>query len=150
RRCWRGCCCRSAACSEAGALPGVTRWHSRGMCGRYASFTSAQDLADAFDVEQITDAAARVAAGYNIATTAPVRVVVQARDQVRAMHVARWGLVPHWAKDVSIGARMINARSESVADKPAFAKSLATRRCVVVADGYYEWHTAPDPGGGKK
>ncbi|MGC0249656.1 SOS response-associated peptidase [Pseudactinotalea sp. Z1748] len=155
------------------------------MCGRYASFRSAQDLADTFDVEQISDAAARVAAGYNIAPTDPVRVVLERRDggesssrgaassardgaesssrdgaepatrngtepATRAMHVARWGLIPHWAKDPTMGARMINARSESVAEKPAFSKSLAQRRCLVVADGYYEWHTAPDPAGGKK
>ena len=155
------------------------------MCGRYASFRSAQDLADTFDVEQISDAAARVAAWYNIAPTDPVRVVLERRasgessnrgaaesstrdatepsvrdgaepanrdgaEPTRAMHVARWGLIPHWAKDPTMGARMINARSESVAEKPAFSKSLAQRRCLVVADGYYEWHTAPDPAGGKK
>lgn len=118
------------------------------MCGRYASFRSAQDLADAFDVEDITAAAAAVEASYNVAPTDAVRVVVDRAernaepdaDLVRQLHTARWGLVPSWAKDPSIGARMINARSESVADKPAFAPSLAKRRCLVVADGYFEWH----------
>ncbi|HLS26444.1 MAG TPA: SOS response-associated peptidase [Beutenbergiaceae bacterium] len=167
------------------------------MCGRYASFRSAQDLADAFDVEQITDAAAQVAAGYNIAPTDPVRVVLerpaqsnperladntgsadqrgggkpaagphddqrpaaeahddadppdQNRGLVRGMHVARWGLIPHWAKDPGIGARMINARAETVAEKSSFSAPLAKRRCIVLADGYYEWHTEPAAGGGK-
>lgn len=135
-------------------------WHSRRMCGRYASFRSAQDLADAFDVQRITDAAAQVAAGYNIAPTDPVRVVLQRPDKdaresvtsdeaVRAMHVARWGLIPHWAKDPSIGARMINARAETIAEKSSYSMPLQKRRCIVVADGYYEWHTQPAAGGGK-
>lgn len=133
------------------------------MCGRYASFRSAQDLADAFDVEEITTAAAQVAAAYNVAPTDGVRVVVdrapkagaradqqtEASPPVRGMHLARWGLVPAWAKDLSIGARMINARSETVDTKSAFAKPLRAKRCIVLADGYYEWHTAERPGGGK-
>lgn len=133
------------------------------MCGRYASFRSAQDLADAFDVEEITTAAAQVAAAYNVAPTDGVRVLVdrasttgaradlatEAAPPVRGMHLARWGLVPAWAKDVSLGARMINARSETVDTKSAFARPLRTKRCIVLADGYYEWHTAERPGGGK-
>ncbi|HLS15937.1 MAG TPA: SOS response-associated peptidase [Beutenbergiaceae bacterium] len=137
------------------------------MCGRYASFRSAQDLADAFDVEEITAAAAQVAAAYNVAPTDGIRMVVDrppkpsanpaakpdpqtgAPPPVRGMHLARWGLVPAWAKDLSIGARMINARSETVDTKSAFAKPLRTKRCIVLADGYYEWHTAERPGGGK-
>lgn len=129
------------------------------MCGRYASFKESQDLADAFDVEDMTDAAREVMASWNVAPTDGVRVIVDrapkidgdAADQEppavrREMHLARWGLVPPWAKDVSIGARMINARSESLADKPAFKKPAATKRCLVLADGYYEWQKVTLPG----
>lgn len=154
------------------------------MCGRYASFRSAQDLADAFDVQHISAAAAAVAAAYNVAPTDGVRIVVErvpkgagaagvgritgartagagqvAGEQTtgeqsaprphREMHVARWGLVPPWAKDQRVGARMINARSESLATKSSFAKPLATKRCIVLADGYYEWRKDDRPGGGK-
>ncbi|WP_159622790.1 SOS response-associated peptidase [Ruania rhizosphaerae] len=134
------------------------------MCGRYASFREAQALADAFDVEEITERAAQLPASYNVAPTDGARIVVdrvpkpaseapddaQARQPAppprRELHVARWGLVPGWAKDVSVGARMFNARSDSLATKSAFAKSLRGRRCVVVADGYYEWLKEDVPG----
>lgn len=131
------------------------------MCGRYASFRQAQDLADAFDVEEVTASADEVAANYNIAPTDGIRIIVdrahqdvtesvQADDGVRReMHLARWGLVPAWAKDPSIGSRMINARSESLAEKSAFRKPLQTKRCIVVADGYYEWQKREVPGAKK-
>lgn len=114
------------------------------MCGRYASFRQAQELADAFDVEEVTAAARAVPPSYNVAPTQPVRIVL---DRVstpgaplhREMHAARWGLVPAWAKDVKISYKMINARRESLDDRPAFRVSLQRRRCVVPADGYYEW-----------
>lgn len=115
------------------------------MCGRYASFRQAQDLADSFDVVEITEDAAVVPPSFNVAPTQPVRVVLERLADPerpgasREMHAARWGLVPAWAKDPSIGSRMINARSETVAEKPAFAKPLATRRCILPADGYFEW-----------
>jgi putative SOS response-associated peptidase YedK len=115
------------------------------MCGRYASFRQAQDLADSFDVADVSEEAAAVPPSFNVAPTQPVRVVLERLAEPerpvarREMHAARWGLVPAWAKDPSIGSRMINARSETVAEKPAFAKPLATRRCVLPADGYYEW-----------
>ncbi|TDE97459.1 SOS response-associated peptidase [Occultella glacieicola] len=137
------------------------------MCGRYASFREAQDLADAFDVEEVTDAAAQVAANYNVAPTDPVRIVLDRAPKPatadveqgsdggagsavrREMHAARWGLVPAWAKDLSVGARMFNARSESLAEKNAFRKPLEAKRCIVVADGYYEWLKKPIPGSRK-
>ncbi|MPV38276.1 SOS response-associated peptidase [Georgenia subflava] len=135
------------------------------MCGRYASFRQAQDLADIFDVSVVADEAADVPPSWNVAPTDGVRVVLErsvpaAEDAPqpeevgavrRELHVARWGLVPHWAKDLSVGARMINARVESVAKKSAFATPLRTKRCIVPADGYYEWQK-PDPaaGGGTK
>lgn len=114
------------------------------MCGRFASFRDAQDLADELAIAELAEDARLLAPSWNVAPTDPVRIVVErpARNTgeiTRSMRVARWGLVPSWAKDPGIGARMINARSESLSDKPAFVKPLAARRCLVVADGYYEW-----------
>lgn len=116
------------------------------MCGRYASFREAQELADAFDVEEIAEEAAAVHPSFNVAPTDRVRVVLERSDGHlrRQMHSARWGLVPAFADDPSIGVRMINARIETVAEKSAFAKSLRTRRCILPADGYYEWRKEPD------
>lgn len=115
------------------------------MCGRYASFRQAQDLADAFDVVEIAEEAASVHPSFNVAPTDQVRIVLERPDeQTRQMHAARWGLVPPFASDPKIGARMINARVETVAEKNAFAKSLRTRRCILPADGYYEWRRGED------
>jgi putative SOS response-associated peptidase YedK len=114
------------------------------MCGRYASYRQAQDLADAFDVDDVTEAARAVPPSYNVAPTQPVRIVLDraGNEDVparREMHAARWGLVPAWAKDTKVGYKMINARLESLEDRPAFRASLERRRCIVPADGYYEW-----------
>ena len=88
----------------------------------------------------------RLEPDFNVAPTKRVAVVVSAKGQ-RALHVARWGLVPSWAKDPSMGARLANARVETLAEKPAFRSSVAKRRCLVPADGYYEWYQPPaDPG----
>lgn len=142
------------------------------MCGRYASFRESQDLADAFDVEDMTEAARQVLASWNVAPTDGARIVVDRAPRTastegsdssdsadaeteatpavrREMHLARWGLVPSWAKDVAVGSRMFNARAESVADKPAFKRSLTSRRCLVLADGYYEWRKDEVPGQSK-
>lgn len=126
------------------------------MCGRYASFRDAQDLADEFAVAEIADDARLLPPSWNLAPTDPVRIVVEraAKDTGevrRSLRVARWGLVPSWSKSPAGAARMINARAESVLDKPAFAKPLAVRRCLVPADGYYEWRPLGDgtsPAGG--
>ena len=114
------------------------------MCGRFASFRAAQDLADAYDVDEVTEAAGAVTPSYNVAPTQQIRVILDREASPehpirRELHAARWGLVPAWATDVRIGNRLINARRESLADKPAFRSSLARRRCVVPAEGYYEW-----------
>ena len=117
------------------------------MCGRYASFRHSQDLADAFDVAVVSEGAAQVRPSFNVAPTDDVRVVLERSDSpdaARQMHTARWGLVPAFATDPRIGARMINARIETVAEKNAFAKSLRTRRCIIPADGYYEWQKNSD------
>lgn len=125
------------------------------MCGRFASFADAQDLADELAVAELAEDARLLPPSWNVAPTDPVRIVVEraARDSgavTRSMRVARWGLVPSWAKDPGVGARMINARSESLADKPAFAKPFAARRCIVLADGYYEWRKLSLPATGSK
>lgn len=122
------------------------------MCGRYVSKAEIADLVEEFEVEVPTPEP--LPADYNVAPTKSVYVVVDRSidDELkRALAVARWGLVPSWAKDVSIGSRMINARAETVAEKPAFRKAFAKRRCLVPADGFYEWYlpTAPDAPRGK-
>ncbi|MBD8078055.1 SOS response-associated peptidase [Cellulosimicrobium arenosum] len=119
------------------------------MCGRYASFRDAQDLADEFAVAEIADDARLLPPSWNLAPTDPVRIVVEraAKDTGevrRSLRVARWGLVPSWSKSPAGGARMINARAETILDKPAFAKPFGVRRCLVPADGYYEWRPLPD------
>jgi putative SOS response-associated peptidase YedK len=123
------------------------------MCGRYASSRSPDDLAEEFEVvDPRLDAP--LAADYNVAPTKEVYAVldraprpddeadakVGETEPVRQLRVVRWGLVPFWAKDPSIGSRMINARMETVAEKPAFRRAFSSRRCLLPADGYYEWY----------
>ena len=93
------------------------------------------DLTAEFDVEEVLDE--DVPPSWNIAPTDPVRIVVQ--RSARQLRTARWGLVPNWSKDARGGARMINARIETVTEKPAFKAAAARRRCLVPALGYYEW-----------
>ena len=122
------------------------------MCGRYASSRSPDDLAEEFEVvDPRLDKP--LAPDYNVAPTKEVYAVLDRTprpddeegttadaEPVRQLRVLRWGLVPFWAKDPSIGSRMINARMETVADKPAYRKAFAARRCLLPADGYYEWY----------
>ena len=107
------------------------------MCGRYASSRGAHDLVDAFEVEEPPEE--ELVPSYNVAPTDPVPVVL-VREGTRRLRVVRWGLVPSWARDRSIASRLINARVETVADKPAFRRAFAARRCLVPADGYFEWY----------
>ncbi len=125
------------------------------MCGRFASFTQTQDLADELAIAEIAEDARLLPPSWNVAPTDPVRIVVEraakgSTEVSRSMQLARWGLVPSWSKDPSGGARMINARSESLVDKPAFAKPFKARRCLVLADGYYEWRKLSLPASGSK
>lgn len=119
------------------------------MCGRYSASKDPARLAAEFDALDATDGHAPPA-DHNVAPTKDVVAVVQRhpRDEhgtpdpsttVRSLRVMRWGLIPPWAKDRSMGARMINARSESAATSRAFKSSLARRRCLLPADGWYEW-----------
>ncbi|QIK75873.1 SOS response-associated peptidase [Nocardioides piscis] len=116
------------------------------MCGRYASSRRPEDLIDEFEVVE-DRTPVPLAADYNIAPTKQVYAVVErppSKDSPeppeRQLRVLTWGLVPSWAKDPSIGNRMINARMETVAEKPAFKRAFAVRRCLLPADGYYEWY----------
>ena len=119
------------------------------MCGRYAATKDPAKLAAEFDaVDTLGDDAPRP--DHNVAPTKPVVAVVtrHPRDAEgmpepgvteRGLRVMRWGLIPHWAKDKSIGSRMINARADTAPSKPAFKSSLAKRRCLLPADGWFEW-----------
>ncbi|NNF28398.1 MAG: SOS response-associated peptidase [Gemmatimonadetes bacterium] len=115
------------------------------MCGRYALTSDAELIAEVFEADT-EDLSGSLEPRYNIAPTQTAPVVVGARGGRRAGFL-RWGLVPHWAGDPGEGARMINARSETVAEKPAFRDSFHSRRCLVPADGFYEWDARP---GGKQ
>jgi putative SOS response-associated peptidase YedK len=115
------------------------------MCGRYALSQSADDIAEEFGVDRI-DLAERVDPSWNVAPTDSVFGVLtrKRRDEPevveRRLRTLRWGLVPSWAKDRTIGNRLINARLETVHEKPAFKRAFAVRRCLLPADGYFEWY----------
>jgi putative SOS response-associated peptidase YedK len=109
------------------------------MCGRYTVAVDPQLLAERFNVALPEDIAPR----FNVAPTDPVLAVTE-RSTGRELLIARWGLVPHWAKDAKGGARMINARAESLAEKPAYRPLLTKGRCLILADGFYEWRHDPD------
>jgi len=108
------------------------------VCGRYTLIADLGDLAQRFEFD---GADFSYDPGYNIAPTESVLTVKNVEGREAAF--ARWGLIPFWAKDPKIGARMINARAETVAEKPAFRNALKKRRCLVLADGYYEWQKTP-------
>jgi putative SOS response-associated peptidase YedK len=106
------------------------------MCGRFTLTDPDADLAVQFNLPEVPDMEPR----YNIAPTQPVAAVrVAAESQAQELALLHWGLIPFWAKDPKIGARMINARSETAAEKPSFRAAFKRRRCLVVADGFYEW-----------
>ncbi len=104
------------------------------MCGRYSTTTPADSLARLFLTEITTDIRPR----YNVAPTQNAPVIRQC-DDGRRLDLLRWGLVPSWSKNASAAARMINARAETVAEKPSFRAALKSRRCLVTADGFFEW-----------
>jgi putative SOS response-associated peptidase YedK len=104
------------------------------MCGRFAQRSDPKRLAREFKVAEMPDVEAR----YNIAPTQDVLSVRQAENDREAIFL-KWGLIPSWAKDGSMGARFINARSETVEEKPAFREAFKRRRCLIPADGFYEW-----------
>ena len=110
------------------------------MCGRYVQASSPELLAERFGVDEV-----RVEGHephYNVAPRAEVPAVRRREDR-KILSSLRWGLVPSWAKDPKMGDRQINARAESVADKPAYRTAFARRRCLIPADGFYEWRKQP-------
>ena len=115
------------------------------MCGRYAASRNPDDLVEEFELVEKPEQA--LAPSYNVAPTQDVYAVVERAPReepeappARQLRVVRWGLVPSWAKDPKIGNRMINARMETVAEKPAYKRAFAKRRCLLPADGYFEWY----------
>ena len=122
------------------------------MCGRYAAAKDTATLVEEFQVEAVVEPAPEP--NFNVAPTNQVAFVVdrpiEAGEIQRQLRTARWGLVPSWAKDPSIGNRMINARWENAAEKPAFRAAFAKRRCLVPADGYFEWYAPRVPQGAAK
>lgn len=106
------------------------------MCGRFTLVTPAKELAEQFRLIEVPSLSPR----YNIAPTQPVAAVRQLPGNgARKLSLLHWGLIPFWAKEPGIGSRMINARSETAAEKPAFRAAFRRRRCLVLADGFYEW-----------
>ncbi len=113
------------------------------MCGRFTLNTSAKIIAEFFKLSEVPD----IKPQYNIAPTQSIATVtVSLETMQRQFQFMRWGLIPSWAKDMKIGSKMINARSETVAEKPAFRSAIKHRRCLIIADGFYEWQ----PQGKKK
>lgn len=113
------------------------------MCGRYAAARSVDDIAAAFGICD-ADVAAVPAPDWNVAPTVEVPVV-RAADGRRVLEAMRWGLVPSWASGPAVGVRMINARVETVRERPAFRDAVLHRRCLLPADGWYEWARAAGP-----
>ena len=117
------------------------------MCGRYASSRKPEDLVEEFEVDRVVPDKP-LAADYNVAPTKEVYAVMdrvprdapEGTPAERRLTTLTWGLVPSWAKDRKIGSRMINARLETLTEKPAFKRAVAKRRCLLPADGYFEWY----------
>lgn len=123
------------------------------MCGRYASSQDVDAIVAEFDIQEAL--AQPLEPNYNVAPTTPVYAVLERpakedRPQSRQLRTVTWGLVPSWAKDASIGNRLINARLETAAEKPAFRRAFERRRAIIPADGYYEWYASTVGGKVKK
>jgi putative SOS response-associated peptidase YedK len=109
------------------------------MCGRFTLTVDAADLQEDFELSSLPN---DLQPRYNIAPSQPVLAITEGRG--RAAEWLHWGLIPAWAKDLAIGNRLINARSETLAEKPSFRSALARRRCIILADGFYEWQHQAD------
>ncbi|MEB3180562.1 MAG: SOS response-associated peptidase [Nostocaceae cyanobacterium] len=106
------------------------------MCGRFTLTKSGWAIAQAFNLEEVP----QIEPQYNIAPTQQIAAILyNSESQNRQFQELRWGLIPSWAKDKSIGYKLINARAETVAEKPSFRSAFKQRRCLIVADGFYEW-----------
>ncbi|MEP6624158.1 MAG: SOS response-associated peptidase [Acidimicrobiia bacterium] len=115
------------------------------MCGRFVQASAPTLLTEHFDVDELV-LDELPAPSYNVAPRMEVLAVLE-RDRRRLMGPMRWGLVPSWADDLGIGDRLINARAETLTEKPAYRHAFERRRCIIPADGFYEWQTLV---GGKK
>ena len=117
------------------------------MCGRFVSAGSPDRVAAYFDAVLPTEVVAEsLGENYNVAPTQDIYAVVGTGDGAARLDAFHWGLVPSWAKDRKIGSRMINARAETLAEKPAFKSLFRTKRCIVPMDGFYEWKAGVDGG----
>ncbi len=110
------------------------------MCGRYTLRTPLETLVERFEIDEYPSS---ISASYNIAPTQGVAAVI-AEDGKRKLEMLHWGLIPSWADDPSVGNRMINARAETVSTKPSFRKAFKNHRCLLLADGFYEWQKVKD------
>jgi putative SOS response-associated peptidase YedK len=108
------------------------------MCGRFVSARKRLELLEEFSVQR-DRVPQDLEPDYNVAPTKQIYAVTASKEGERELRTLRWGLVPFWAKDIKVGAKMLNARAETVAEKPAFRRPFAKRRCLIPADGYYEW-----------
>jgi putative SOS response-associated peptidase YedK len=111
------------------------------MCGRYTLSANKQRLKDTFLLWEFPDLTAR----YNIAPTQAILAVKQEENSPPKATMLRWGLIPSWAKDRKIAASLINARADTVATKPSFRTAFKRRRCLIAADGFYEWRKGTTP-----
>lgn len=109
------------------------------MCGRYSQQQSAEIITQAFQVDNVPPLKPR----YNIAPTQSVATILQT-EKTRQFKMLHWGLIPSWAKDTKISSKLINARAETVAEKPSFRSAFRQRRCLILADGFYEWQQQED------
>ena len=112
------------------------------MCGRYSLTTPLEGVQQLFGIDAMPNLAAR----YNIAPTQPVIVIRRGEAGGRELTHMRWGLVPSWAKAVNAGPLLINARADTIADKPSFRNAFRRRRFLIPADGFYEWQPQPSSG----
>jgi len=112
------------------------------MCGRFVSASSPGEIADYFGATSVAESLTEP--NFNVAPTVPVPVVVSSEGE-RQLDLMRWGLIPFWAKSAAIGAKMINARVETVVTKNAFRNAVKKRRCIIPADAFYEWTAVADP-----
>lgn len=109
------------------------------MCGRFVRYRASREVAAQLNIEDVT---CELEPSYNVAPRQPVAVVME--DGRRKLATMQWGLIPHWARDDRIANKLINARSETIAEKPSFRAAFRSRRCLIVADGFYEWQAGPD------
>jgi putative SOS response-associated peptidase YedK len=112
------------------------------MCGRYALYSPTSRIREQFDLDEEFDFVPR----YNIAPTTKALIVRSGSQSWRVAGLCRWGLIPVWAKDAAIGTKLINARGETVAEKPAFRTAFRHGRCIVPANGFYEWKSVQEGG----